>query len=362
MQVGAQNRVLVFSKTAAFVHGSIKVGKLALLKLGAENNFKVDTSQDASIFTEDNLKKYSAIVFLSTTGDMLDNKQQAVFERYIQAGGGFVGVHAATDCEYNWPWYGKLVGAYFQGHPKQQTAKLIVNDNTHPSTNHLPAVWERYDEWYNFKKAPGNEVKVLISIDEKSYEGGIHGDSHPMAWYHEYDGGRAFYTELGHTNESFAEPLFMQHLLGGIKYAMGNNVQLDYSKAKTYLVPDEDRFTKNILAGGMFDEPTEMAILPNFDILVVQRKGEVMFYNHLTKKVTQVAKLDVYHKTTAKGVNAEEGLIGVTADPDYAKNNYVYLFYATKDTAANRLSRFVFKNGKLIFNIFKHFLSRVLIW
>ena len=346
IQVGAQNRVLVFSKTAAFVHGSIKVGKLALLKLGAENNFKVDTSQDASIFTEENLKKYSAIVFLSTTGDMLDNKQQAVFERYIQAGGGFVGVHAATDCEYNWPWYGKLVGAYFQGHPKQQTAKLIVNDNTHPSTTHLPAVWERYDEWYNFKKAPGNEVKVLISIDEKSYEGGIHGNSHPMAWYHEYDGGRAFYTELGHTNESFAEPLFMQHLLGGIKYAIGNNVQLDYSKAKSLLIPDEDRFTKNVLAGGMFDEPTEMAILPNFDILVVQRKGEVMFYNHLTKKVTQVAKLDVYHKTTAKGVNAEEGLIGVTADPNYAKNNYVYLFYATKDTAANRLSRFVLKNGK----------------
>ena len=147
IQVGAQNRVLVFSKTAAFVHGSIKFGKLALIKLGAENNFVVDTSQDASIFTEENLKKYSAIIFLSTTGDMLDNKQQAVFERYIQAGGGYVGIHAATDCEYNWPWYGKLSGAYFQSHPKQQTAKLIVNDNTHPSTAHLPAVWERYDEW-----------------------------------------------------------------------------------------------------------------------------------------------------------------------------------------------------------------------
>ena len=145
MQVGAQNRVLVFSKTAAFVHGSIKVGKLALIKLGAENNFTVDTSQDASIFTEENLKKYSAVVFLSTTGDMFDNKQQAVFERYIQAGGGYVGIHAATDCEYNWPWYGKLSGAYFQSHPKQQTAKLIVNDNTHPSTAHLPAVWERYE-------------------------------------------------------------------------------------------------------------------------------------------------------------------------------------------------------------------------
>ncbi len=177
----AQTKVLVFSKTAGFRHGSIVPGKLAIMKLGQENNFAVDTTEDASKFTDAVLKEYNAVVFLNTTGDVFNNVQQAAFERYIQSGGGFMGIHAATDCEYNWPWYGKLVGAYFQSHPKQQTAKLIVNDNTHLSTAHLPAVWERYDEWYNFKKAPGNEVKVLISIDEKSYEGGKHGDSHPMA-------------------------------------------------------------------------------------------------------------------------------------------------------------------------------------
>ncbi|MCX6331259.1 MAG: ThuA domain-containing protein [Bacteroidetes bacterium] len=347
MQVNAQTRVLVFSKTAAFRHSSIEVAKLALLKIGSENNIKIDTTESTAVFTEEGLKKYSAVVFLSTTGDVLNNFEQAVFERYIQAGGGYVGIHAATDCEYTWPWYGKLSGAYFKSHPDQQKAKLVINDNTHPSTAHLPAIWERFDEWYNFKTAPGSEVKVLISIDEKSYVGGSNGINHPMAWYHDYDGGRAFYTELGHTDESYSDPLYLKHLLGGIKYAIGNNVKLNYSKVKSNLVPEEDRFTKNILAGGMFDEPTEMAILPNLDILIVQRKGEVMFYNHLTKKVTQVAKLDVYHKSNAKGVNAEEGLIGVTADPNYAKNNFVYLFYATKDTAANRLSRFVLKNGIL---------------
>ncbi len=347
VNVGAQTRVLVFSKTAAFRHGSIGVGKIAMLKLGKENGFSVDTTEDAKVFTEDNLKKYNAVVFLSTTGDVLDSYQQAAFERYIQAGGGYVGIHAATDCEYTWPWYGKLSGAYFKSHPKQQMAKLVVSDKTHASTSHLPEIWERYDEWYNFKKAPGAEVNVLISIDEKSYEGGSNGDSHPMAWYHDFDGGRAFYTELGHTNESFAEPLYLKHVLGGIKYAIGKNAKLDYSKAKSYLVPDEDRFTKNILASGVFDEPTEMAILPNFDILITQRKGEVMLYSNATKKVTEVGKFDLYSKSGVKGVNAEEGLLGITADPDYAKNNYIYMYYSTNDTAANRLSRFIFKDGKL---------------
>ena len=345
--VNAQTNLLVFSKTAAFRHGSIGAGKLALIKLGNDNGMAVDTTEDASVFTEDNLKKYSAVVFLSTTGDALNHYQQAAFERYVQAGGGFVGIHAASDCEYNWPWYGELVGAYFKSHPAQQKAKLMVTDRTHPSTSFLPEVWERFDEWYNFKKVPGAEVKVLMSIDEKSYKGGQNGDHHPMAWYHDFDGGRAFYTELGHTNESFVDPLYIKHLLGGIKYAIGSKAKLDYTKAKSTLVPEADRFNKTSLVSGVFDEPTEMAILPNLDVVIVQRKGEVMFYNHLTKKATQVAKLDLYHYSGVAGVNAEEGLMGVTADPDYARNHFIYMYYATNDTAANRLSRFIFKDGKL---------------
>jgi|688.fasta_scaffold01128_31 glucose/arabinose dehydrogenase/cytochrome c551/c552 len=342
----AQKSVLVFSKTAGFRHGSIPYGQAAIMQLGKENGFTVDTTENASMFTDDNLKKYNAVIFLSATGDVLNHVQQAAFERYIQSGGGYVGIHAATDCEYYWPWYGKLSGAYFQSHPQNQTAKLVIKDKNHPSTAHLPEVWERLDEWYNFKKLPEN-VTVLISIDEKSYKGGEHGDNHPMAWYHDYDGGRSFYTELGHTNESYADPAFLKHILGGIQYAIGNGQKPDYTKAKTQNVPEEDRFTKNVLAGGVFDEPTEMAVLPNLDILVVERKGQVLHYSNATKKLNLVAKFDLYARSGVPGVNAEEGLMGITADPDFANNNYVYMYYATNDTAANRLSRFVFKDGKL---------------
>lgn len=217
----AKPRVLIFSKTAGFHHQSIAVGIPAIIKLGQKNNFDVDTTTNAALFTLQNLKKYKAVIFLSTTGDVLSDEQQAAFEQYIKQGGGFVGVHSATDTEYDWPWYGNLVGAYFKSHPsKQQEADLNVVDRKFIATRHLPAVWRRLDEWYNYKWI-ANGLHVLITIDEKSYTGGENGSNHPMSWYHDYDGGRAFYTALGHTNESYNEPLFLQHLLGGIKYAIG---------------------------------------------------------------------------------------------------------------------------------------------
>lgn len=212
--------LLVFSKTAGYRHASIKEGKIALLQLAKENNFSVDTTEDATVFTYKNLKKYSAVIFLSTTGDVLNADQQAAFEKFIRSGKGFVGVHAATDTEYDWPWFAKLVGANFASHPKTQKATLHVADKTHIATKHLPAVWERTDEWYNFKNI-NTATKVILTIDEKSYEGGKNGPDHPMAWYHVYDGGKSFYTALGHTPESFTDPLFLQHLLGGIKYVTG---------------------------------------------------------------------------------------------------------------------------------------------
>lgn len=212
--------ILVFSKTAGYRHASIADGKSALLKLSHDNNFSVDTTEDATWFTDKKLKKYSAVIFLSTTGDVLNNEQQKAFERFIQSGKGFVGVHAATDTEYDWPWYAKLVGANFESHPKQQKARLNVIDKTHLSTSHLPDIWERTDEWYNFKNI-NPAIKVIITIDESSYEGGKNGLSHPMAWYLEYDGGKSFYTELGHTPESYSDTFFLKHLLGGIKYVTG---------------------------------------------------------------------------------------------------------------------------------------------
>jgi glucose/arabinose dehydrogenase/cytochrome c551/c552 len=339
-------RVLVFSKTSGFRHASIPTGKLAIMKLGQENGFDVDTTENASYFTEDSLKKYSAVIFLNSTMDVLDNFQEAEFERYIQAGGGFVGVHSASDTEYDWGWYGRLVGAYFSGHPKNQQAKLDVVDQTHISTKHLPKQWNRLDEWYNFKNL-NKDVKVLIKIDEKSYEGGTNGDNHPMAWYHEYDGGRAFYTALGHTEESYAEENFLKHLLGGIQYAMGDNKELNYSSAKTARVPEEDRFTKTSLAAGQFFEPTELTVLPNLDILVTQRRGEILLYKNGDSAIKQAGFLNVYWKTNIKGVNAEEGLLGIKADPNFNKNHYVYIFYSPIDTSVNRLSRFKFENDKI---------------
>lgn len=342
-------RILVFSKTTGFRHSSIPAGQQAILKLGEANGFIVDTTENAQYFNEDSLDKYAAVVFLSTTDSkdsLLNHYQENAFERYIQAGGGFVGVHAATDAGYHWGWYGRLVGAYFTSHPRQQEAVLKVVDKNHPSTRHLPDQWKRKDEWYNFKNI-NPDLNILLTIDESSYEGGTNGDPHPMAWYHEYDGGRAFYTELGHTDESYQEDLFLDHLLGGIQYAIGENHKLDYKKVKNLKTPEEERFTKTILKQGMFFEPTEFTILPNLDILIVQRRGEVLLYNHQDTSITEAGKLTVYHKTDVPRVNAEEGLMGVQADPDFANNNFVYLFYAPIDTSVNRLSRFVLKNGKL---------------
>lgn len=218
-QLFAKDKVLIFCKTAGFHHNSIAVGVPAIIKMGQENNFDVDTTTDAAKFTTANLKQYKAVIFLSTTGDVLNNTQQAAFEQYIKGGGGFVGVHSATDTEYDWPWYGKLVGAYFNGHPKQQEATLNVVDRNNPATAHLDEKWTRKDEWYNFKQIQP-DLHVLIKIDESTYQGGTNGDNHPMTWYHDFDGGRAFYTEMGHTKESYTDPVYLKHILGGLKYAL----------------------------------------------------------------------------------------------------------------------------------------------
>lgn len=215
-----KKKILVFSKTAGFYHKSIPVGIAAIQKLGLENGFEVDTTKNAALFTAKNLKKYAAVVFLSTTGDVLNEAQQTAFEQYIRAGGGYAGIHAATDTEYGWPWYGKLAGAWFISHPAQQEAALNVINTRTIATKHLPEVWKRKDEWYNFKEI-GTDLNVLIKIDESSYKGGANGDNHPMAWYHNFDGGRSFYTALGHVDESYSDPLFLKHILGGIQYAMG---------------------------------------------------------------------------------------------------------------------------------------------
>ncbi|TQK50916.1 glucose/arabinose dehydrogenase [Streptomyces sp. SLBN-118] len=214
-------RVLVFSKTAGFRHDSIPTGIAALSELGASSNITVDATEEAAQFTTSNLARYDAVVFLSTTGDVLGADQQKAFESYVAAGGGYMGVHAAADTEYDWAFYGGLVGAYFQSHPQIQPATVRVEDHTHPATSHLDSAWDRTDEWYNYRANPREQARVLATLDETTYQGGTMKGDHPIAWCQTYQGGRAFYTGGGHTKESYAEPAFRQHLLGGLRYAAG---------------------------------------------------------------------------------------------------------------------------------------------
>ncbi|MBV1853769.1 ThuA domain-containing protein [Catellatospora tritici] len=211
--------VLVFSKTAGFRHDSIAVGTQAIRDLGAANSFTVTATEDAAAFTTANLAQYEAVVFLNTTGDVLNDTQQTAFESYIRGGGGYVGVHAAADTEYSWPFYGNLVGAWFASHPAIQQANVKIEDRAKAATAHLPQTWTRTDEWYNYQTNVRSTAKVLATLDESSYTGGGMGADHPHAWCKTIDSGRSFYTGAGHTQESYADPAFRAHLLGGIRYA-----------------------------------------------------------------------------------------------------------------------------------------------
>jgi len=221
-------KILVFSKTTSFYHESIPDGVAAIQLLGKELRLDVDTTKDASKFTTDNLQQYAAVIFVNTADEsstLLSEAQRNALVSFIQSGKGFVGIHAAADAEYAWPWYNKLVGAYFKSHPKQQEATLHVVDSNFIATKNLPSSWKKFDEWYNYKETNWNNVHVLLTVDEKTYTGGENGDYHPICWYHNYDGGRSFYLGFGHTKESYSDPLFLQLLAGGIKYAINSQAK-----------------------------------------------------------------------------------------------------------------------------------------
>ncbi|BAV07447.1 cytochrome c/hypothetical protein [Filimonas lacunae] len=215
-----EKRILVFSLTKGYHHASIKEGNEFFTRLGIQHGFVADTTTNPALFTLDNLKKYRSVVWLSTTGDVLNAEQQAAFEKYIQHGGGYVGIHAASDTEYDWPWYGKLVGAYFVSHPAIQEAKIVNLDKSFPATAFLPDSFSHKDEFYDFKSVNTEALHFLLRVDEQSYQGGKMGSFHPMAWYHEYDGGRAFYSNFGHTPETFSDSLFAEHFWKGLEWTM----------------------------------------------------------------------------------------------------------------------------------------------
>ncbi|QDH10819.1 DUF1349 domain-containing protein [Nocardioides dongxiaopingii] len=328
-------KALVFSKTAAFRHSNIDEATTAIQKLGVENNFTVTATEDGAAFNDENLATFDVVIFLSTTGDVLTPSQQSAFERYIQSGGGYAGIHAASDTEYDWPWYGNLVGTYFNNHPAgTPTATVKVEDPAHPSTAGIEPRWQRTDEWYNFRTNPRGKVHVLASMDETSYApgGGAMGAEHPIAWCQDYDGGRSWYTGMGHTEASFLDPKFLGHILGGIQTAAGV-VDSDCSATK------ESSFEKVALDENT-SNPMELAIAEDGRVFYVDRNGAVRIILPNGTVVT-AGTIPVY-------TGQEFGLLGIALDPDFATNNWVYLYYApTGATPTDRIARYTMSGNTL---------------
>lgn len=212
------SRILVFTKTTGYRHDSIPAGIEALEQLGQEHGFAVEASEGVHSFRKERLARYDALVFLSTSGAVLDEEGRAALVQYMDAGGSWLGVHGASTTEYDWPYFGELVGAWFDRHPSIQPAVLTVEDAAHPATAQLGKQWAWTDEWYAFRRNPRADVNVLLSVDESGYEGGTMGADHPVAWCREFGGGRSFYTALGHGAEAFRDVLFQQHLLGALNW------------------------------------------------------------------------------------------------------------------------------------------------
>ncbi|MEV5965478.1 ThuA domain-containing protein [Kribbella sp. NPDC051952] len=324
---------LIFSKTAAFRHDSIPAGIQAITDLAAANDFTVTATEDASMFNDTELAKYEVVIWLSTTGDVLNADQQAAFERYIRGGGGYAGIHAASDTEYDWPWYGQLVGSYFDSHPAgTPNATVKVEDHAHPSTAGAPTLWPRTDEWYNYRTNPRGAVHVLASLDETSYTGGNMGPEHPITWCQDYDGGRAWYTGMGHTIESYADPTFKNLLLGGIKTAAGvEPADCGASLSESYEKVTLDDDTSN---------PMELAVAQDGRVFYIDRNGAVKVVRTDGSVVT-AATLNVY-------TGQEFGLLGIALDPAFATNGFVYLYYSPAGTEPfDRVSRFTLTGDTL---------------
>lgn len=220
-------KILVFTKNGeGFVHDNLAASVAAIEKLGAENGFEVDHSDSSSIFTSPRLDQYDAVVFSNTNNKTFDTlKEKIAFQKYIRKGGGFVGIHSATGSERSWPWYQKLVGGKFLRHPPFQRFSIEVLDKNHPSTYFLPDVWEREDECYFIHKMnPTNHVLLaarlpaIVDTKKEEYPGDTWADLVPLAWHHDFDGGRQWYTALGHAIEHYSDPVFMRHILGGIEW------------------------------------------------------------------------------------------------------------------------------------------------
>ena len=224
-----QFKALLVVQTAGWQHESTFSAIPAMEKMAARHDFKLDLKQRAMPVNEKMLANYDVVIFINTTGDIFSDAEQAAMEKFIQSGKGWVGVHAASDTEYDWKWYTDMVGHMFKIHPHVQTAMVDVHDNTFPGLEGWPKRKMWTDEFYEYLDGSKKDgFNYLVTVDENTYDTEAqwgdnksrgHGDFHPMSWHHNYDGGRAFYTNFGHVPAVFEDPDFLQHLYGGIWWA-----------------------------------------------------------------------------------------------------------------------------------------------
>lgn len=329
--------VLVFTKTAGFAHSSIPTGVTAIQQLGAEHHFNVTVTSDATTCVAA-LPAHDVVVFLNTTGDVFDAAQETAFKAWYQSGGGYVGIHAASDTEHGWPWYLDMVGAQFSGHPAIQSAKIKFLDRVHPITDVIDSAtsarvesWTYSDEWYNFTATPREKVHVLAVLDESSYSGGTHGNDHPIAWCREFDGGRSAYLGMGHTEASYAQPIFRGLITNAIEWA---GSETDGDSGATI----GGNYEKIVLVANPA-QPMALDVASNGDVYWAERTGAIKRHRQTTGFTSTVGTVDAYS-------GGEFGVVAFTLDPAFdpalPATRHFYLMYAPNPAAATmtRVSRF----------------------
>jgi len=316
--------VMVFSRTEEFRHESIADAHTLFQRLEADGVLRATITEDPEAFRDEELSAFDVVVFANTTGDVLDDVHQAALVRFVRSGGGYVGVHAAADTEHGWAWYARLVGAEFVGHPLLPVAVTVTTeDQTHASTEHLPAQFSFTDEWYNFDRNPREDHHILLTVDEADIAGFTMGVDHPVAWLKEFEGGRSFYTNLGHRPETWNDPRFVDHLVAGMRWAAA------------------PRQYNRIVLSDVARNPLALEVAPDGSIYYIERTGEVMRWDPVSGRTNEVAALEVES-------TAESGLLGIALDPNFAANGHAYLYHSppkplggpTGDLARNILSRF----------------------
>jgi cytochrome c len=315
---GVRYKVLVFTKAAGERHASTPAGVSALRALGNERRFTVEVTDDARKFDRAHLEQFRAVVFLNTTGDVLDDAQQSAFEAYFHDGGGFVGIHAAIDAEPGWQFMSDLLGARATGESDTAQATIKVADRVHEASKSLPEYWTRTDRWYNFDRNVRGISHVLATVDENTYSGGTNGSDHPVAWCKDYKGGRSFYTAGGHTPSTFGEDRFREHLAGAVAWAAGIADPVYSDCGATVLANYQMSF---VAAPPNVSEPIGFDVLPDRRVIQTDRRGGVRLHDPVTNSTTVLAQIPVYT------VN-EDGMYGPAVDNDFEDNHWVYLYYS----------------------------------